>query len=104
VRKLVIAIVGVVAAVTLMPVAMLVSVDAPALAASPVACVITGTIQGLSADQSTVVEAIAGRAELVGYSSDAIETGIIASLALTKLTNVAPSSSGVGIFAFDGCE
>jgi cell wall-associated NlpC family hydrolase len=85
----------------LAPVALVTGVGAPAFALSPVACTITGPVGPLSAAQSGVVETIAGRAELTGDPTAAVLLGVDVSLALTNLTNLAPTNSAVGIFAFD---
>jgi cell wall-associated NlpC family hydrolase len=85
----------------LAPVALFSGVGAPALAASPLACSVTGQVGILSDAQSQVVEAIAGRAELTGNPEAAVAVGVDVSLALTNLTNLAPTKREVGIFAFD---
>ena len=85
----------------LAPVALMTGVSAPAFALSPLACTITGQVGHLSAAQSQVVETIAGRAELTGDPRAAVALGVDVSLALTNLTNLAPTRNVVGIFAFD---
>jgi cell wall-associated NlpC family hydrolase len=84
----------------LAPVALMTSAG-PALAVSPLACTITGQVGALSAAQSRVVETIAGRAELTGDPQAAVALGVDVSLALTDLTNLAPTAKTIGIFAFD---
>lgn len=88
-------------AIVVMPVALLTIVVAPSMATSPAQCVITGSLRGLFAPQSSVVETIAGRAELTGMGDEGVDVGVMASLALTDLTNLSQSSPrGVGIFGF----
>lgn len=83
------------------PLALVAMFGAPATAIAPAACVITGTVGNLSSNQSKVVEAIAGRAELAGNVTRATEVGVDVSLALTQLTNIPLSTIEVGPFAFD---
>jgi cell wall-associated NlpC family hydrolase len=85
----------------LAPVALMTGVGSSAFAVSPVACTITGQVGQLSATQSQVVETIAGRAELTGNPKAAVLLAVDVSLALTNLTNLAPTQGAVGIFAFD---
>jgi cell wall-associated NlpC family hydrolase len=101
VSRVVFAFVGLLVMAALAPVALMTGVGAPAFALSPVACTITGQVGRLSAAQSQVVETIAGRAELTGDPKAAVALGVDVSLALTDLTNLAPTGSVVGIFAFD---
>jgi cell wall-associated NlpC family hydrolase len=93
--------VGLMFVAILAPAALMIGVGGPALAVSPGGCVITGQVGQLSTTQSQVVETIAGRAELTGDPKAAIALGVDVSLALTNLTNLAPTQSAVGIFAFD---
>jgi cell wall-associated NlpC family hydrolase len=95
------AFVGLLVMAVLAPVALMTGVGSSALAVSPVACTITGQVGHLSAAQSRVVETIAGRAELTGNPWAAVTLAVDVSLALTNLTNLAPTQSAVGIFAFD---
>ena len=99
--KLVIAFVGLLVMAVLASVGLMTGIGAPALAISPVGCTITGPVGKLSAAQSRVVEAIAGRAALTGDPRAATELGVDVSLALTHLSNLAPTRTAVGIFAFD---
>jgi cell wall-associated NlpC family hydrolase len=101
--KLIVYVVGGLVAIMLAPVMFLTVIVAPAVATAPVTCTISGTLKGLSPGQSTVAEAIAGRADFTGMGDPAVRVGILASVALTNLTNVAPTagSRAVGIFAFD---
>ena len=100
-KRVVTVAIAVFVAVAFAPLALVAMFGAPATAVAPVTCVITGPVGALSTGQSAVVEAIAGRAELVGDVQKATEIGIDVSLALTKLVNVPLSTSEVGPFAFD---
>jgi cell wall-associated NlpC family hydrolase len=93
--------VGLLVIAVLAPVALMTGAAAPAVAVGPVGCTITGQVGQLSAAQSRVVETIAGRAELTGNPQVAVALGVDVSLALTNLTNLVPTQSVVGIFAFD---
>ncbi|MGB8196686.1 MAG: NlpC/P60 family protein [Acidimicrobiales bacterium] len=98
---LLIGVVAAMVAIVVTPIALLTVVISPSMATSPVQCIITGSLPGLSASQSSVVETIAGRAELTGMGDQGVDVGVTASLALTDLTNLGESSPrGVGIFGF----
>lgn len=91
---------GGVGALVMVPVGFLTMIVAPTLATSPTVCSLAGPIGNLSANQSKIVETIAGRAQVVGLGDPAITTALTASLALTNLTNEPAGASSVGIFDF----